>query len=471
MTSAYILVAAVLVLGGIIATLGDRLGSKVGKARLTIFNLRPRQTAVVITVMTGILIAASTLGLLFGLSSSLRDGVFKLDDILKQGRKDLEKLNLEKQQIQQELDRVKIEAQQVQSSLSNANQKFEMAKKQLKDVTKQTSKLYDELQLLNQEKTHLIKERKILENQSKKLEMLVNQRDVQLAQQNSTIKNQDSILNSLKQQQADLEIEINHQDDLIFNLDQEISSKDQALQDKENQREKLEEQLNFLAKQVQILGQYYENYQVLRQGNLGLLRGQILAVGGVRIEDPNMAQNAVDQLLRQANVNALEATANTDQNQQIVQITQAEVAQLITQLQTGKDFVVRIISGGNYLKGETQVRVFADITLNQRIFLQNQMIASVSLDKNNLTQTILQQQLDLLLATTQFRARSAGILGEIQVEEGSITTLSDFVEQLLKMEEIPDQIQAVAINTTYTIGPLKLKLIALRQGQILFSTS
>jgi len=471
MTSAYILVAAVLVLGGIIATLGDRLGSKVGKARLTIFNLRPRQTAVVITVMTGILIAASTLGLLFGLSSSLRDGVFKLDDILKQGRKDLEKLNLEKQQIQQELDRVKIEAQQVQSSLSNANQKFEMAKKQLKDVTKQTSKLYDELQLLNQEKTHLIKERKILENQSKKLEMLVNQRDVQLAQQNSTIKNQDSILNSLKQQQADLEIEINHQDDLIFNLDQEISSKDQALQDKENQREKLEEQLNFLEKQVQILGQYYENYQVLRQGNLGLLRGQILAVGGVRIEDPNMAQNAVDQLLRQANVNALEATANTDQNQQIVQITQAEVAQLITQLQTGKDFVVRIISGGNYLKGETQVRVFADITLNQRIFLQNQMIASVSLDKNNLTQTILQQQLDLLLATTQFRARSAGILGEIQVEEGSITTLSDFVEQLLKMEEIPDQIQAVAINTTYTIGPLKLKLIALRQGQILFSTS
>ena len=61
------------------------------------------------------------------------------------------------------------------------------------------------------------------------------------------------------------------------------------------------------------------------------------------------------------------------------------------------------------------------------------MIASVSLDKNNLTQTILQQQLDLLLATTHFRARSAGILGEIQVEEGSITTLSDFVEQLLKI--------------------------------------
>lgn len=63
-------------LGGILAALGDRLGSKVGKARLTLFNLRPKQTAVVVTVMTGTVIAASTLGLLFGLSKSLRQGFF-----------------------------------------------------------------------------------------------------------------------------------------------------------------------------------------------------------------------------------------------------------------------------------------------------------------------------------------------------------------------------------------------------------
>lgn len=39
-------------LGGILSTLGDRLGSKVGKARLSLFNLRPRKTAVVITALT-----------------------------------------------------------------------------------------------------------------------------------------------------------------------------------------------------------------------------------------------------------------------------------------------------------------------------------------------------------------------------------------------------------------------------------
>lgn len=36
----YILVLAVLILGGAIATLGDRLGTKVGKARLSLFNLQ-----------------------------------------------------------------------------------------------------------------------------------------------------------------------------------------------------------------------------------------------------------------------------------------------------------------------------------------------------------------------------------------------------------------------------------------------
>jgi len=467
-------VAVVLVLGGIIAALGDRLGSKVGKARLTIFKLRPRQTAVLITVMTGILIAASTLGLLFGLSRSLRDGVFKLDDILKQGRLDVDRLNAEKQQIQQELAKARKEAQQVQSRLSSANNKFKMAKEQLNNVTKETSKLNDELNLLNEEKVTLTQQRENLEIQSQNLETLVNQRDSELMKQNSTIKEQDSILTALKQQKQDLQTEISNRDELILNLDNAISSKDQALQEKENQKQNIETELQYLQKEVEMLEQYYQYYNILRQGDLALLRGQVLAFGGVRIENPTVAQNAVDQLLRQANQNAVKATENLEnnQNEQIISITQLEVQELITKLQTGQDYVVRIICGGNYLKGETEVRVFADVALNERLFRQNQVIASGEIENNNnLTQTLLQQQLDLLLATTQFRARRAGILGEIQVEEGSITTLSNFVEQLLQSEEIPDQIQAVAINTTYTIGPLKLRLIALRQGQILFSTS
>ncbi|MFN7629778.1 MAG: DUF3084 domain-containing protein, partial [Cyanobacteriota bacterium] len=40
--SGWLLILALLLLGGVLSTLGDRLGTKVGKARLSLFNLRPR---------------------------------------------------------------------------------------------------------------------------------------------------------------------------------------------------------------------------------------------------------------------------------------------------------------------------------------------------------------------------------------------------------------------------------------------
>ncbi|MEB3173962.1 MAG: DUF3084 domain-containing protein, partial [Cyanobacteriota bacterium] len=130
MTSAYILVAAVLILGGVIAALGDRLGSKVGKARLRLFNLRPRQTAVLLTVLTGILIAASTLGVLFTLSKSLREGVFRLDDILKQLRSaqaDLDRASRDKSAIEAELKDARRRQAEVQQRSREINANYVQA--------------------------------------------------------------------------------------------------------------------------------------------------------------------------------------------------------------------------------------------------------------------------------------------------------------------------------------------------------
>ena len=79
--SGWLLIVALLVLGGVLSTLGDRLGSKVGKARLSLFNLRPRKTAVVITALTGSLISAISLGLMLLVSNQLRVGLFQLDQI------------------------------------------------------------------------------------------------------------------------------------------------------------------------------------------------------------------------------------------------------------------------------------------------------------------------------------------------------------------------------------------------------
>ena len=81
--SGWLLIFALLVLGGLLSTLGDRLGTRVGKARLSIFKLRPRTTAVFITVLTGSFISAISLGLILMVSRQLRVGLFELDDLQK----------------------------------------------------------------------------------------------------------------------------------------------------------------------------------------------------------------------------------------------------------------------------------------------------------------------------------------------------------------------------------------------------
>ncbi len=74
----WLLIITLLVLGGILSTLGDRLGSRIGKARLSIFKLRPRRTAVLITVLTGSLISAFSLGFMLLVDKDLRVGLFQI---------------------------------------------------------------------------------------------------------------------------------------------------------------------------------------------------------------------------------------------------------------------------------------------------------------------------------------------------------------------------------------------------------
>ena len=77
----WLLILSLLILGGILSTLGDRLGTRVGKARLSIFKLRPKSTAVLITVFTGSVISALSFAIMVAFNGQLRVGLFELEDI------------------------------------------------------------------------------------------------------------------------------------------------------------------------------------------------------------------------------------------------------------------------------------------------------------------------------------------------------------------------------------------------------
>lgn len=560
MTTGLILIAAVLVLGGVIASVGDRIGTKVGKARLSLFNLRPKNTAVLITLLTGSLISGSTLAILFAASDQLRTGVFRLESIqrnLKSARQEVEKtkgekllveaqkfqVEREKSQVENELAQAKAEQAAAQKRLDDTNQALQTAlaklseavakqagtqaqlnqtqaqlnqtqgqlsqtQEQLKIVSQQTENLRGEISKLQSERKQLIAQRDQVQQQISQLKAQLDQRDEKIAARDRTISLQDQQIAVRDTAISERDKRIRTQDQRIYQREREIGIRaqkmqiqDQVIAQQENRLKALEaklnqseqliaerenlitekekqlsqrgKQLDLLQQEVATLEQYYQDYQELRQGNVRLLRGQVLASGVFRVVDPTAARSVVDQLLTQANRSAIQRTKPGENNfkEQVIVIRQTEVEQLIGRINDGNDYVVRIISAGNYVMGESPVQVFADVAPNRIIFQAGEVLAATSADPAKMTEEQLRQRIELLIAASQYRARRAGIVANtMQIGDDRIETLTRFLEQL-KQSKDPVDVQVVASDITYTAGPVKMDLIAIQGGQVIFRTS
>ena len=73
------LILVLAVVGGVIAFIGDRLGTRIGKRKLSSFGLRPRHTAVVVTIFTGVCITTVTFGIMAAVSENVRTALFGMD--------------------------------------------------------------------------------------------------------------------------------------------------------------------------------------------------------------------------------------------------------------------------------------------------------------------------------------------------------------------------------------------------------
>ncbi len=496
MITGYILILAILILGGMLATVGDRIGTRVGKARLSLFKLRPKNTAVLVTIFTGTLISASTLAILFTADEGLRKGVFELEDIqrdLKHKREQLKTTETQKSQVEGELNQARKEQAKAQQDLQAINQSLQAAnakqlatqaqlnrtitqqaqtqvqlqrtQSQLGQVVTQYQKAIAELQSVYDEKNNLLAEierrkveRQRLYAEAKKAideaKTAIEKRDRELANRQEAIEQRDKKIASL--------------DQLIQNRNLEITAREQVIAKRESRLKELEKQQNYLEQEVARLEKYYQSYKDLRLGKLALVRGQVLAAGVVNVNQPNAARQAIVQILQEANRNAnmeLSEPGTNPSNVDILRVTPDKIEQLIKQIDDGREYVVRIFSAGNYVRGEKQIEFFADTARNQLVFSGGQLLATTTADPKTMTSYQLRQRLDLLISASQFRARNAGIIENVQIDG----TFLRFVTQLRQSDQ-PLEIKAIAAEDTYTVGPLKVKLLAILNGQVIFST-
>ncbi|PZV18373.1 MAG: DUF3084 domain-containing protein [Leptolyngbya sp.] len=442
MSTGLILIFAILVIGGVIATVGDRIGTKVGKARLSLFNLRPRRTATLITILTGIAVAASTLGILFATSGPLRTGVFELGTLQRKLRWARADLNGAKSQ----LETAQAQKKRTEAELNRAKAQEIAAQKQLTGTQKQIQTIGGSLKSAIAERNRALSDRVAIQR-------TLEQNRSQLATISEQVLQFRSNISQLQAEQGRV----------VAVAEEEIKAKNAVIGEREGRLKQLEAQQDFL---VQEIGKLEREAEGLRRGNVAIQRGQVLSSAVVRILDPLSTPAAIDQLLREANRTATQLVRpGTKPEGQIIQITKAEVDQLTKQVSNGQDYVVRISSAANYLIGENLVQVFAEAAPNQVVFREGDLIAATSLNPATLSEVQIQQRINLLVTAAGFRARRLGILTDtVQIGNGRVQDLLTFIEKLQGYNETIE-LRTVAEATTLTAGPLKVNLVAVQNGK------
>jgi uncharacterized protein (DUF3084 family) len=393
--SGWLLILALLALGGVLATLGDRLGSRVGKARLSLFNLRPRKTAVLITVLTGSLISAVSLGLMLAVSERLRVGLFELDAL--QARLLESRTTLRRSERNLRLSRQ--EQAQVEEALQRARRDREQTRRQLTAAEIQARQLRGELKPLQAQRQQLLAQRDRL---------------------NGDIRARDQDIRKT-------ETELTRVRGLITAGENELKGLEKKLID-------------------------------LRRGDVVISSGQPLASAKVNPRNGTEANAAVVALLRQANLNAFQRVLPAETpNRQILLVPRQDIANLETRLSRGGPWVVSILSAANVLRGEDQVLGFPDLRPNRQVLRRGDLMASTVLEGNERSSEQVRNRLNLLLAASFAKAQRQGSIADgVQFDVATFNRLGRELSERPPGQTVT--LEAVALRDAETPDPLVLEL-------------
>ncbi|MGB3293692.1 MAG: DUF3084 domain-containing protein [Phormidesmis sp.] len=473
----FVLLFAVACLGGVIATVGDRIGMKVGKSRLSLFNLRPRQTATLVSVATGMVASFSTLMLLIALDDQLRKGLFQLDDIqqeLAEAQSDLESTRTEKDTVESTLEESRDLQAAAQARLSETNQSLQTAiareeetlsrlldtQDQLSSVSEQAGSLRDEISNLRAERQALVEERATVRAQ-------IAQRDQEITERNEQLSQRDQ---ELQQRNA----ELSQRDSQIVQRDQEIAERERRL-------DELQTQQAFLSEEIARLE---AEFQGLRLGNVAIGRNQTLALTITRADSEAAAQRAVDDALATANQTATEniLPGVGEVTELAIRVDPDVIEQIVQSIIDRQNYVIRVSSAANYIVGEPCVnaviarggdpcvQVNVDVARNEVRFQPGEVLAATRIETVRISNEALIERFNLLRGTAEFQARREGIIGyQPIIANNSFDLILEFLGKVQSYGE-PLEIQAVASQPILTTGPVYLDLVAVQNGQVLFRT-
>ena len=178
------LIIIMAIVGGFIAYLADKMGSKIGKKKMSIFGLRPKHTSILLTVTSGTIIAVLTIGVMAVSSQSARTALFGMDKL----QRELKLLNAEKEGAIMALDAAKGRVEEQNKKISELDAKMQDSMREndameakLAEVNSMYSKAQEELTALTESKEQLTSEITELEKTTDALRKgIINMREGQV---------------------------------------------------------------------------------------------------------------------------------------------------------------------------------------------------------------------------------------------------------------------------------------------------
>jgi len=372
--NAFIIIGAVVILSGLIAYIGDRIGMKMGKRRVSLFGLRPRYSSIIITIVTGILIAVLSVTILLAVYSELRQALFNINDVLTR----LEHLNEE---------------------LTNRDQELSAKDKKLAAKDQELSKLQQEIEA---------KEKEI---ESKKTEIAA--REKEIAKRDQEIAAVESDLKKLTKNRNELQKRVDQLGSQRKNLESQVTELENQISELEADYDKLRE----VANQLQAGVIYYMGEDMVYQ------KGDVIytdVLEGGRSEQETIS--ALNKYLQAANQVAVKKDIEVNEETKMALRLQTEdilnTARIIYNMELGSRVIVSLIARVNVPKNDW---LYANFQLYEdfKVFEKGQLISSREISAEQSSEEI-ETKLEAMLQDINQKAINQGLLPDNSGQVGSI---------------------------------------------------
>ncbi len=319
MTGGITLILVLALMGGLIAYLGDKLGSKIGKKRLRLFGLRPHDTSVVMTILSGVLVAALTITVLTISSKEVRTALFGM----KKMRAEIASLTTARDQANQELSAQNAKIQELDQKITEATAAADQARQQEAAAKAQMA-----------------------------------QAQAQMQQARADL--------------GELQARYNEANDRLQQAQAQVKEAEAA-------RDQLQQDVKSLETAAQKL---QEGIVAIREGNVAFRSGEILYSGVLKGgQNADSTQKQLQDFLNQANIQVA-GRIGVDPSTPVIWLSREAVEEAAQNLSRAKgDMYVRVCAAGNILSGEVVVSRL-EMVGDKVVYPQGTLILTQSINVN-----------------------------------------------------------------------------------------